>query len=240
MLQGSATRIYSDSKSARSIAKTPRTMNGNSNAGRAPFAFYARWGKRMVDLIGVVLILPFALPLIAVLLVLATFDGGKPFFSHRRVGKDGRIFNCYKVRTMVPDAELRLKQILSEDPAAAAEWAADFKLRDDPRITAIGRFLRKTSLDELPQLWNVIRGDMSLVGPRPVTEAEIPLYGHDADVYYSVRPGVTGIWQVSGRNSLSFAERVELDRTYATHLSLLEDMRILFMTVPAVLHVTGY
>lgn len=203
-------------------------------------AYYALGGKRLVDLIGAALILPLVLPLIVVLFVMASLDGGKPYFSHRRVGKDGRIFNCYKIRTMVPDAEDRLKKILNEDPSAAKEWASDFKLRNDPRITGIGHILRKTSLDELPQLWNVIRGDMSLVGPRPVTEAEIPLYGNDAEFYYSVRPGVTGIWQVSGRNSLSFAERVELDRSYATQLSLSSDLKILLMTVPAVLHVTGY
>ena len=240
MLQESASRIYSDSKSARSIAKSSHTVMANSNASRAPVAVYAGGGKRVFDLVVVVLLLPLALPLIAALLVISALDGGHPFFSHRRVGKDGRIFNCYKLRTMVPDAEERLKRILRDDPAAAAEWAADFKLRDDPRITAIGRLLRKTSLDELPQLWNVLRGDMSLVGPRPVTEAEIPLYGHDAEAYYSVRPGLTGIWQVSGRNALSFAERVELDRKYATGLSLFKDLKILFMTVPAVLQVTGF
>ena len=241
MLQGSATRLYSDSKSARPIAKSSQAMKDTYSAGRTPIrAFYARLGKRLVDLVGVALILPFGLPLMAVLFVFASLDGGSPVFSHRRVGKDGRIFKCYKVRTMVLDAEHRLQKILNEDPAAAEEWAADFKLRNDPRITSIGRFLRKTSLDELPQLWNVIRGDMSLVGPRPVTEAEIPMYGHNADVYYSVRPGLTGIWQVSGRNSLSFAERVELDRNYATHLSLFADLKILLLTVPAVLHVTGY
>jgi lipopolysaccharide/colanic/teichoic acid biosynthesis glycosyltransferase len=185
------------------------------------------------------MLLPLVLPLMAVLFVLVALDGGRPVFSHSRVGKDGRIFHCYKVRTMVLNAEERLEEILKNEPAAAKEWAEDFKLRNDPRITRIGRFLRKTSLDELPQLWNVLRGDMSLVGPRPVTEPEMQLYGRDAGAYCSVSPGVTGIWQVSGRNSLSFDERVALDNYYATHLSLREDLRILFMTVPAVLHATG-
>lgn len=241
MLQSSATRIYSETEAGRPVARPSYSVKNPAGTRFSPhFAFYARWGKRLVDLIVATLILPFVLPLIVVLFVLASLDGGKPYFSHRRVGKGGRIFNCYKIRTMVPDAEDRLKKILSEDPRAAEEWASDFKLRNDPRITGIGRFFRKTSLDELPQLWNVIRGDMSLVGPRPVTEAEIPLYGNDAEFYYSVRPGVTGIWQVSGRNSLSFAERVELDRSYATKLALSSDLRILLMTIPAVLHVTGY
>ena len=200
---------------------------------------YPKWGKRLFDIAIVVMLLPLVLPLMAVLFVLVALDGGRPVFSHSRVGKDGRIFQCYKVRTMVLNAEERLQEILKNDPVAAKEWAEDFKLRNDPRITRIGRFLRKTSLDELPQLWNVLRGDMSLVGPRPVTEPEMQFYGRATGAYCSVSPGVTGIWQVSGRNSLSFDERVALDNYYATHLSLREDLRILFMTVPAVLHATG-
>ena len=241
MRQWSASHDFSTVKPSGPSTRSSQVVKEASDASRKPtVAFYPKWGKRIVDFVGVALILPFALPLMAILLAVVALDGGKPVFSHPRVGKDGRIFRCLKVRTMVLDAEDRLRRILSEDPAAAREWAADFKLRNDPRITRLGWILRKTSLDELPQLWNVLRGDMSLVGPRPVTEAEIPLYGRDADAYFSVRPGVTGIWQVSGRNSTSFAERVELDRGYATHLSLLEDLRILVLTVPTVLRVTGF
>ncbi len=241
MRQWSATHDFSRVKPSGPGTRSSQVVKEASDASRQPTkAFYPQWGKRIVDIVVVALILPFALPLMAVLLAVVALDGGKPVFSHPRVGKDGRIFRCFKFRTMVLDAEDRLQSILSKDPAAAREWAADFKLRNDPRVTRLGRILRKTSLDELPQLWNVMRGDMSLVGPRPVTEAEIPLYGRDADAYYSVRPGVTGIWQVSGRNATSFAERVELDRSYATHLSLLEDMRILVLTVPTVLRVTGF
>ena len=240
MLQESANTGF---RNVNTSPPSRRLSHGQSEksdvAYRPPLAAYSQWGKRLFDIVVAVLILPFALPLMAALLVLIAFDGGKPIFSHPRVGKDGRIFGCLKFRTMVIDADERLKKLLSEDPAAAEEWATNFKLRDDPRITRIGRIVRKTSLDELPQLWNVLRGDMSLVGPRPVTEAEMPLYGRSAEAYHSVRPGVTGIWQVSGRNSLSFEERVELDRRYTKHLSLFEDVRILVMTVPAVLNVTG-
>lgn len=231
-----------DSIKSASVSFAPGALSDGSRRGvnRAnPDRGYALWGKRLFDIIGTLLLLPTALPFTVILLALVALDGGKPIFSHTRVGRNGRLFHCYKIRTMVIDGEARLKKILAEDPAAAEEWAKDFKLRKDPRVTALGRFIRATSFDELPQLWNVLRGDMSFVGPRPVTEAEIPLYGCHADAYRSVRPGMTGIWQVSGRNGLTFAERVELDRSYVAKLSFLEDLRILFMTIPAVLRVTG-
>ncbi|MEO8241977.1 MAG: sugar transferase [bacterium] len=202
-------------------------------------AAYSQWGKRLFDIVFVLLVLPVVLVPMAILFVLIAIDGGKPIFSHPRVGKDQKIFGCLKFRTMVRDADVRLKKLLEEDPLAAEEWATRFKLQDDPRITRIGRIIRKTSLDELPQLWNVLRGDMSLVGPRPVTEAEMPLYRHAAEAYYSVRPGVTGIWQVSGRNALNFDERAALDRRYAAKLSIFEDIRILALTLPAVVNRTG-
>lgn len=200
---------------------------------------YSQWGKRTLDVSVALFILIFALPWIVLVLGVVSLDGGKPIYSHPRIGKGGRKFNCLKVRTMVRDSDKRLQKLLDEDPESAAEWARDFKLRNDPRITGIGKFLRKSSLDELPQIWNVLRGDMSLVGPRPVTEEEILLYGDSADAYSSVRPGITGLWQVSGRNSVSYEERVELDRQYVSTVSLTEDVRILLRTIPAVLHVTG-
>lgn len=206
---------------------------------RPASVFYANWGKRIFDIAVILLTLPFVLPVMAMLFALVALGGGKPVFRHPRVGKDQQVFACLKFRTMVTDADVVLKKLLSEDPAAAEEWATQFKLRNDPRITRIGNILRKTSLDELPQLWNVLRGDMSLVGPRPVTEAEMPLYREAAEAYYSVRPGLTGIWQVSGRNSLTFDERAELDRRYAMRVSFSEDLRILLLTVPAVLKRTG-
>jgi lipopolysaccharide/colanic/teichoic acid biosynthesis glycosyltransferase len=206
---------------------------------RARHAFYPAYGKRMLDIIVVILFLPIVLPLVALLVAWVAKDGGKPIFSHERIGMGGRTFRCLKIRTMVLDSEERLKAVLRDDPAAAIEWARDFKLRNDPRITRIGRILRTTSLDELPQLWNVFRGDMSLVGPRPVTAEELPRYAPHIDAYCSVRPGVTGIWQVSGRNDLSFAERVKLDRDYVRKLSMTNDLSILFWTVPTVLRRTG-
>lgn len=245
MLPTFANSESSDSDIISRSAKVSFAQSGGADVNRRdgdirpPTLIYARWGKRLCDILGAIIFLPTALPLMLILLMLVALDGGKPIFSHPRVGKNGRMFRCYKIRTMVIDGEARLKKLLSEDPAAAEEWAKDFKLRKDPRITRVGRFIRATSLDELPQLWNVLRGDMSLIGPRPVTEAEIPMYGCNADAYRSVRPGMTGVWQVSGRNSLSFAERVELDRSYVTRLSFLEDLRILLRTVPAVLRVTG-
>ena len=238
-------RETSDSDTIGRSTKVSFATGGNTqNAPREselwPLGFvYARWGKRCFDIVGALLILPSALPLLLILLTLVALDGGKPIFSHRRVGKDGRMFRCFKIRTMVLGGEARLAEILGKAPEAAAEWARDFKLRKDPRITRLGRFIRASSLDELPQLWNVLLGDMSLVGPRPVTEVEIPLYGCHADAYRSVRPGMTGAWQVSGRNGLSFAERVELDRAYVARLSFVEDLKILLRTVPAVLRVTG-
>lgn len=201
---------------------------------------YAGTGKRAFDLTAAVLLLVIFAPAILFLAALvALLDGGKPFISLRRVGRDGRHFPCWKIRTMVVDAEARLKQLLAEDPEAAEEWARDQKLSNDPRVTWLGKVLRSTSLDELPQLWNVLRGEMSLVGPRPVTDAEMVRYGDASASYVSVRPGVTGLWQVQGRNSVSYDERVRLDVEYVSRLSFMSDLSILVRTVGAVLNRTG-
>lgn len=213
-----------------------RRESGERGGGRR--SYETRW-KRVFDATVAAGLLLLTLPLIGVLALLVATDGGRPVFAHPRVGRDGRLFPCVKLRTMVVDADARLARLLAEDPAAAEEWARDRKLRRDPRVTWIGRVLRCTSLDELPQLWNVLRGDMSLVGPRPVTPEEIVLYGPSARSYVRVRPGLTGPWQVSGRNEVSFAERVELDRAYADRPSFAGDVSILLRTVPAVLRVTG-
>lgn len=207
--------------------------------GGAEADLYGAWGKRAFDIVASLVMLVLVLPLIAVLMLLAAADGGPPIFAHSRVGRGGRSFRCLKIRTMVVDAEARLAQILAEDPRAAAEWRHGFKLQRDSRVTALGRILRRTSLDELPQLWNVLRGDMSLVGPRPVTAEEFLCYGPSADRYTAMRPGLTGLWQVSGRNEVSFAERVAFDCEYAERISLRADLSILLRTVPAVLRVTG-
>lgn len=161
-------------------------------------------------------------------------DGLPVFFAHYRVGRDGKLFRCLKFRTMARDAERMLAELLRNDPAARAEWQRDQKLTNDPRITPVGHFLRRTSLDELPQLFNVLRGEMSLVGPRPITVAELTRYGRVRWHYLSVRPGMTGLWQVSGRNNTSYEERVELDRDYVERHSLWLDLRILVKTINVV------
>ncbi|MDF3418562.1 sugar transferase [Sulfitobacter sp. KE29] len=185
------------------------------------------------------MLLPVLLPVILVLCTLVAMDGGLPIFGHRRIGKGGREFRCWKIRTMVVDAEERLKKHLADNPEAAAEWEQNFKLENDPRITRMGRFLRKSSLDELPQLFNVFRGEMSFVGPRPVVRDELLRYGLHQQVYMSMRPGVTGLWQVSGRNDVAYDQRVSMDVQYAREVSLVQDARIVAKTVTSVLSLTG-
>jgi lipopolysaccharide/colanic/teichoic acid biosynthesis glycosyltransferase len=162
-------------------------------------------------------------------------DGAPIFFAHYRVGHDGRMFRCLKFRTMLRDAEAVLAALLASNPQARAEWQRDQKLTHDPRVTPIGDFLRRSSLDELPQLINVLRGEMSLVGPRPITVAELTRYGRVRWHYLSVRPGITGLWQVSGRNNTTYAERVAFDKRYVEKRSAWLDARILFKTVQVVL-----
>jgi undecaprenyl-phosphate galactose phosphotransferase len=190
--------------------------------------------KRAFDLVLASLILVFLGPLFLLLCACVATSGRPIFFAHTRIGRHGRPFRCFKFRTMTPDAERRLAEILERDPRAAVEWQLTRKLKDDPRVTKIGRFLRRTSLDELPQLINVIRGEMSLVGPRPVTAEEVEAYGEHRDCYLQSRPGITGLWQVSGRNQLDFRRRVHLDAFYVQNWSLLRDIVILLMTVRVV------
>ena len=181
-------------------------------------------------------VLVFVAPLmVAVAIAVFLEDGGPILFAHQRVGRGGRSFPCLKFRSMAVDAEARLEQVLAADPHARAEWAANHKLQNDPRITAVGDFLRRSSLDELPQLLNVLRGEMSLVGPRPVVQAEAAHYGHWFDSYCAVRPGITGLWQVSGRSDTRYRQRVALDVLYVRHKCLSMDFTILVRTVPAVL-----
>ena len=201
---------------------------------------YRAFGKRALDLALGLALIPFALPIIGLIAILVRRDdGGAPFFGHTRVGREGAEFRCWKIRTMVPDAETRLAEHLAADPKAAAEWEAEVKLTHDPRITRLGAFLRKTSLDELPQLWNVLKGDMSFVGPRPVPKKELEKYGAFKPSYLAVRPGITGLWQVSGRNEVSYAERVQLDVDYHRNHDLAMDLGILVRTAGVVLRPTG-
>ena len=192
--------------------------------------------KRTLDIMGAGVALLLALPAFLVLAILVRMDGGRVFYAHERVGRGGRLFGCLKFRSMVADADKRLAALLERDPAALAEWEATRKLKNDPRVTWVGRFLRASSLDELPQLINVLRGDMSLVGPRPVQVSELAAYyGAAAQHYLSVRPGITGPWQISGRSDTSYAQRVALDVGYATSPSIWTDIKILFRTPMAVL-----
>ena len=178
----------------------------------------------------------FFLPvMILVALAIWCQDRGPVLFAHRRIGRDGRKFPCLKFRSMAIDAEERLQEVLAADPQARAEWERDHKLRSDPRVTRLGVFLRKSSLDELPQLINVVRGEMDLVGPRPIVDGEVPKYGARFKHYCAVNPGITGLWQVSGRNDASYRSRVAMDCVYAKSKSVALDLRILAATVPAVL-----
>lgn len=193
-----------------------------------------------MNLVLALLALLFLLPLMmAVAAAVYLQDGGPVLFAHRRIGRGGRTFYCLKFRTMAVDAEQRLAELLARDPAARIEWEKDHKLRNDPRVTALGVFLRKSSLDELPQLLNVLRGEMSLVGPRPIVEAEVVKYGRRFGYYCAVKPGITGLWQVSGRNDTTYRARVALDCIYARRRNLWMDAFVIVCTVPAVLSRRG-
>jgi lipopolysaccharide/colanic/teichoic acid biosynthesis glycosyltransferase len=190
-----------------------------------------RWADRLIAAALLVIFSP-------LLLTCAFFirrDGGPASFAHYRVGANGRLFRCFKFRTMCTDAERRLREMLERDPALRAEWQRNFKLARDPRVTPIGRCLRRSSLDELPQLVNVVRGEMALVGPRPITLPELRRYGPARWQYLSVLPGMTGLWQVSGRNRTSYERRVQLDDEYVRTRSLWLDCRILAKTLLVVL-----
>jgi lipopolysaccharide/colanic/teichoic acid biosynthesis glycosyltransferase len=190
--------------------------------------------KRAFDLVVSGVALVFLMPFLLLLYVIVRLEGGAPaLFRHTRIGRNGKAFSCLKFRTMVVDADRRLEELL-RDPVVAAEWRETQKLRNDPRITRIGVFLRRTSLDELPQLWNIFVGDMSLVGPRPVTRTELSRYGAIVGCYLAVRPGLTGPWQVGGRSNTTFSYRVELDRRYSINSSFFGDIGYLLRTVRVV------
>ena len=200
-------------------------------------AFYRNVAKRSLD---IALITIGVLPVLLVTLVLAALiacDGHSPIYLQKRVGRNGRVFHMWKLRSMVKDADSRLDAYLAGNPQALEEWTRTQKLRHDPRITRIGRIIRKTSLDELPQLWNVLRGDMSLVGPRPMMVEQQDIYPGTA--YYALRPGITGFWQTSIRNESSFAERAGFDTDYLRQLSFKADMKVLLKTVKVVIKGTG-
>jgi len=193
--------------------------------------------KRMLDLALVILAAPIIVVTVAILALLVALDSGKPFYCQDRVGRDGRIFRMWKLRSMVHNADEQLEAFLDENPDARNEWDLNQKLADDPRITLLGKKLRSSSLDELPQLWNVLIGDMSLVGPRPMMPSQRDLYPGDA--YYRMLPGITGPWQVSERNKSTFADRATYDHHYEQSLSFTNDIRLLFKTISVVFSRTG-
>ena len=213
----------------------PHVQNSAVRQGRS---IYKTYGKRAIDIVLILFAAPFVLPVIALIALMATSKGASPFYFQRRVGRGGKIFNLVKIRTMVPNAEAALEAHLAADPAARQEWNSTQKLKHDPRITAAGHFLRRSSLDELPQLWNVLKGDMSLIGPRPMMVDQQKLYPGTA--YYALRPGISGAWQVSDRNDSSFADRATFDTDYNNALSFKTDLSILVRTFGAVVRCTGY
>lgn len=196
--------------------------------------------KRVLDILLVILAIPVLIPaLFLVGLVVKLTSRGPAFFSHRRICRDGAFFSMWKFRTMCVDSSDVLEQYLSKNPRARAEWAKSHKLQHDPRITPVGLFLRRFSLDELPQVWNVLCGQMSLVGPRPIVAAEVERYAENFDYYCRVKPGVTGLWQVSGRSKLTYDERVALDCKYVARWSLFADLKILLLTFKSVANRDG-
>lgn len=199
--------------------------------------FYRVLGKRVFDILFVILTLPVGLLCIFGAALATALDGNFPFYLQKRIGKGGKVFRMLKIQTMVPDADAVLETYLSKNPAARAEWDEKQKLENDPRITRVGKFLRKTSLDEMPQLWNVLKGDMSIVGPRPMMVNQKSRYPGQA--YYVLRPGITGPWQISDRSQGSFVGRAAFDAEYNQNLSLKTDLRILAQTAGVVLHCTG-
>lgn len=201
---------------------------------------YNRMIKRVFDIVSTVIGIVCLSPLLIGIAVWIYKDSPGPvIFKHRRVGRHGKEFNCYKFRSMCVDADVKLKELLDHDPAARAEWEKEFKLKHDPRITKSGAFLRKTSLDELPQLFNVLKGEMSLVGPRPIIQDEVPRYGKYIEDFYMVRPGVTGMWQTSGRSDTTYDERVQMDTWYVRNWNVWFDIVLIWRTIAVVVKHKG-
>lgn len=224
----------------REATINPAVLAPSTSATDPSLRLASRAAKRALDCLIAGALLLALLPFLLIVAGLIAAEGHGPIlFGHSRIGRGGKPFACLKFRTMFIDAEARLQRLLAADAARAAEWALHRKLDVDPRITRIGRFLRATSLDELPQVINVLRGEMSIVGPRPVTAEELLRYGTSARAYKSVRPGITGPWQVNGRNQIGYADRVRLDARYAREWSLATDFMLVLRTPSAVLSRRG-
>jgi Undecaprenyl-phosphate galactose phosphotransferase WbaP len=222
-------------KAAKPLALTPKkpTIREAKGFPARPLSLLL---KRLVDFLMALILLCFTLPLMLLITIAIRFESpGPALFRHTRIGKGGKQFVCFKFRTMVGNAQIILGSLLASNPLLRDEWEQDFKLKDDPRVTRIGKFLRKTSLDEIPQIFNVIKGDMSFVGPRPIVKSEIPRYGEIFEYYKAVPPGVTGLWQVNGRNDVDYEQRVKLDYWYITNWSIWLDFTILIRTLGVVM-----
>ncbi len=219
--------------------RTQNVRHSGSLSKRTP-PLYRRSGKRVFDIVFSLLLLPLLLIVMAVAWIAISRDGGAACFAQARVGRNGKVFKCYKFRTMVLGAERVLEEMCANDPLVALEWTAHQKLRNDPRITKVGAFLRKTSLDELPQIFNVLRGDMSLVGPRPFMPSQQAIYdAAGGKAYYTLRPGVTGLWQIMSRKDTTFKTRVHFDESYSQSLSLRGDLSLIMRTASVVISHTG-
>lgn len=227
--------IEMDPAAAREILAVSCGAGVESNR---PQGLYGNGAKRVFETCLILAAAPVVLPFILLMAMLIACDGANPFFAQKRVGQGGKVFRIWKLRTMVANAEDELAHYLAANPEARAEWERTQKLKCDPRVTWIGRFLRKTSMDELPQLFNVLNGTMSLVGPRPMMVDQALMYYGKA--YYRLRPGITGLWQISARNESEFTARVRYDEVYARSLSCWNDIGILARTVKVVLRGTGY
>jgi lipopolysaccharide/colanic/teichoic acid biosynthesis glycosyltransferase len=205
--------------------------------GARTSSVYRSVAKRALDIVLVLLASVPALMIVLPFVLLVALDGRSPFYRQRRVGRNGAVFNMWKLRSMVPNADQMLEGYLAANPAARSEWDLTQKLRHDPRITKVGHIIRKSSIDELPQLWNVLKGDMSIVGPRPMMVDQQKIYPGTA--YYALRPGITGFWQTSVRNESSFADRAQFDTDYLRQMSFLTDFRVMLRTVRVVVNGTG-
>ncbi|MDZ7640158.1 MAG: sugar transferase [Bryobacterales bacterium] len=222
----------------RSEALLAPLVNGGERAGLLSGAGPSI--KRFLDIVSALVLIVVALPFAIVIAIAILLESGGPvLFRQVRIGQGNRRFSLWKFRSMAVDSEKLLETYLSEHPGSREEWNATHKLKDDPRVTRVGRFLRRRSLDELPQLWNVLRGDMSLIGPRPIVEDEVPKFGRAFALYLKVKPGLTGLWQVSGRSDTSYRRRVELDSQYIRCWSLWLDLRVIWKTVGVVLRAHG-
>lgn len=230
--------VFADGPGLPGKLRAPLAAGATPQLPKVWKTLYRGGVKRVIDLVLVIATFPFWLPIILITAVLVARDGHNPFYTQDRIGRNGRVFRMFKLRSMVHDADAVFEAYLQAHPEARAEWDATQKLKHDPRITRLGRLIRKTSIDELPQLFNVVLGHMSLVGPRPMMVCQKPLY--PGSRYYDMRPGLTGFWQVSNRNHCRFVDRARYDNAYHASMSLRTDVALIWRTMGVVLRGTGY